>query len=114
MADKMEDLGAQLAQALQESEEFTGLETAYNDMKADADTYQLFKDFQKIQMDLQQKQMAGQELTNDEMSHAREVADKVSKIASIKTLMEKERDVNTLLSNLNQTITKPIESIYQG
>ena len=108
------DTANDLSRQLKETQEYQNLKKAFDDLKAEKDTFETFKKFQQMQANAQQKQMAGQELTNDEMSHAREVADKVSKIASIKTLMEKERDVNTLLSNLNQTITKPIESIYQG
>ncbi|KRN02109.1 hypothetical protein FD13_GL000248 [Levilactobacillus senmaizukei DSM 21775 = NBRC 103853] len=114
MAEKMKTLGTEVAQALQETSEFQGLQDAFEAMKADEATYTLFKQFQQIQMDLQQKQMAGQQLTDDEMKHAREVADQVAKIDVIKTLMDKERDVNNLLSDLNKMITQPIEDIYQG
>ncbi|AKP65482.1 hypothetical protein FC99_GL000186 [Levilactobacillus koreensis JCM 16448] len=114
MADKMQDLSEQIAQALQDTDQFKSLKTAFAAMKADDDTYKLFKQFQQIQLDLQQKQMAGQQLTDDEMKNAREVADKVAKIDTIKTLMEAERGVNDLLSNLNKMITEPIQNIYQG
>ncbi|WP_143463960.1 YlbF family regulator [Levilactobacillus enshiensis] len=114
MADKMQDLSEQIAQALQDTDQFKSLKTAFAAMKADDDTYTLFKQFQQIQLDLQQKQMAGQQLTDDEMKNAREVADKVAKIDTIKALMEAERGVNDLLSNLNKMITEPIQNIYQG
>jgi len=114
MADKMQDLSEQIAQALQDTDQFKSLKAAFEAMKADDDTYTLFKQFQQIQLDLQQKQMAGQQLTDDEMKNAREVADKVAKIDTIKTLMEAERGVNDLLSNLNKMITEPIQNIYQG
>ena len=83
-------------------------------MKEDDATYKLFKRFQQIQMDLQQKQMAGQQVTDDEMSRARDVADQVAKIEAVKTLMDAERGVNALLNQLNQTITQPIQDIYAG
>lgn len=114
MADKMAELGEQVTQALKDSEQFQALQAAFNAMKADTDTYKLFKEFQKIQLDLQQKQMSGQQLTNDEMKHAREVADQVGKIDSIKNLMEAERGVNSMLNQLNKTITQPIQDIYAG
>ncbi|AYM02929.1 YlbF family regulator [Levilactobacillus yiduensis] len=114
MADKMAELGEQVTQALKDSEQFQALQSAFNEMKADTDTYKLFKDFQKIQLDLQQKQMSGQQLTDDEMKHAREVADQVGKIDSIKNLMEAERGVNSMLNQLNKTITQPIQDIYAG
>ncbi|MCH4123074.1 MAG: YlbF family regulator [Levilactobacillus sp.] len=114
MADKMAELGEQVTQALKDSEQFQALQAAFNAMKADTDTYKLFKEFQKIQLDLQQKQMSGQQLTDDEMKHAREVADQVGKIDSIKNLMEAERGVNSMLNQLNKTITQPIQDIYAG
>ncbi|ABJ64585.1 YlbF family regulator [Levilactobacillus brevis] len=114
MADKMQALGAQLTQALQETDEFKALKAAFATMKEDDATYKLFKRFQQIQMDLQQKQMAGQQVTDDEMSRARDVADQVAKIEAVKTLMDAERGVNALLNQLNQTITQPIQDIYAG
>ncbi|MGY5339022.1 YlbF family regulator [Levilactobacillus spicheri] len=114
MAENLRDLGNQVAAALQATPDFQALQKAFDEMKADAETYKLFQQFQQLQGTLQQKQMAGQKLTDDELKNAHDLADKVSKIESVKHLMETERGVNQILSDLNQTITQPIQNLYQG
>ncbi|WP_407889534.1 YlbF family regulator [Levilactobacillus sp. N40-8-2] len=113
MAD-MHALGEQVAQTLQETQEFKDLQAAFDTMKADDETYKLFKEFEQIQMDLQQKQMTGQQPTDDDMKHVQEVAGRVSEKDAIKALMDKERGVNDLLTDLNKMITEPIQAIYKG
>ncbi|CAJ1227245.1 YlbF family regulator [Levilactobacillus zymae] len=114
MAENLKDLGASVAQALQATPEYQALQTAFTTMKADADTYKLFQDFQNLQMSLQQKQMSGQQLSDDELKQAQELATQVGAKPAIKDLMAKEKDVNQILNDLNSTITKPIQNIYQG
>ncbi|GEO73899.1 hypothetical protein FD30_GL000161 [Levilactobacillus namurensis DSM 19117] len=114
MAENLHDLGNQVAEALKATPDYQALQKAFATMKADAETYKLFQEFQQLQGTLQQKQMAGQKLTEDELKHAHDLAEKVSKIESIKDLMETERGVNQILSDLNQTITQPIQDLYQG
>lgn len=113
MADIMKVAG-DLRDAIGTSDEFTALQTAYNAMKADQTAYDLFKDFQGVQLNLQQKQMQGQQLTEDEMKHAQELAQKVGDTQVIKALMDQEKDVNDLLSKLNNEITKPIQELYRN
>lgn len=114
MAETLQDLGATVAKTLQATPEVKALQAAFAEMKADADTYQLFQDFQALQTKLQQKQMGGQKLTDDELKQAQDLATQVGSKPAIKTLMAKEKDVNALLNELNNTITKPIQAIYQG
>ncbi|HIW71933.1 MAG TPA: YlbF family regulator [Candidatus Levilactobacillus faecigallinarum] len=114
MAENLHDLSNQVAAALQATPDFQGLQKAYDTMKADADTYKLFRDFQQLQGTLQQKQMAGQQLSDDELKNAHDLAEKVSKIDAVQALMEAEKGVNQILSDLNKTITQPIQDLYQG
>jgi len=114
MAENIHDLGDQVAEAIKATPDFQALQKAFDTMKADTETYKLFQEFQQLQGSLQQKQMAGQKLTEDELKNAHDLADKVSKIDSIKALMESERGVNQILSELNKTITQPIQDLYQG
>ncbi|KRO00294.1 hypothetical protein IV54_GL000617 [Levilactobacillus paucivorans] len=114
MADDMHTLGEKTAQVLQDTQEFKDLKAAFATMKADEETFQLFKEFEQVQLNLQQKQMTGQQPTEDEMKHVQEVAGRVSKKDAIKALMEKERGLNDLLTELNKTITEPIQDIYKG
>lgn len=113
MADILKTAG-DLRDELAASDEFTTLQSAYNTMKADQEAYDLFKDFQALQLNLQQKQMQGQQLSEDEMKHAQELAQKVGEKAVIKALMDQEKAVNELLAKLNNEITKPIQDLYRN
>ncbi|ANZ62219.1 hypothetical protein AYR62_07255 [Secundilactobacillus paracollinoides] len=113
MAD-INETATTLKEQLKTSDEFKKLADAYDKMKAEQATFDLFKNFQEIQLNIQQKQIQGQQLTEEEMTHAREVADKVGQADAIKVLMDAEKGVNDLLSKLNDEITKPIQDLYRN
>ncbi|KRL55999.1 hypothetical protein FC70_GL000584 [Paucilactobacillus oligofermentans DSM 15707 = LMG 22743] len=99
---------------LSNTQEFAALKEAHAAMKADANAFSMFQDFQNMQMTLQQKQMQGQQPTEDEIKAAQDLAGKVGEIEVVKNLMEKEQAVDQMLSQINQVITKPIQELYQG
>ncbi|AVK62354.1 hypothetical protein C5Z25_11565 [Lactobacillus sp. CBA3605] len=114
MAVNIYDTANQLEQELRDTKEFKELKAAYATMQTNASAFDLFKDFQEIQMQLSQKQMNGEDLTDDEVQKAHDLADKVSNVDEIKTLMGKERNLNQLMNDLNQVITKPVQELYQS
>lgn len=107
------DTANQMERDLRATQEFTALKEAYAELKKDADTFKLFKQFQTLQMQLQQKQYAGQQPTDDEIKEIQATADKVREVKAIQNLMEKERGIDELLSGINNVITKPIQELYQ-
>ncbi|AMV70031.1 Hypothetical protein ADU73_1641 [Pediococcus damnosus] len=112
MAVNIYDTANKMEEELRETTEYKNLVAAYTEMKKDQKTYDLFKDFQEVQVNLQQKQMNGEEMSDDEMSHAREIASQVGDVDVIKSLMDKERALNQLLNDINQIITKPVQDLY--
>ncbi|AVK99730.1 YlbF family regulator [Pediococcus inopinatus] len=112
MAVNIYDTANQMEEELRETTEYKSLVAAYAEMKKDQKAYDLFKDFQEVQVNLQQKQMNGEELSDDEMAHAREIASQVGDVDVIKNLMDKERGLNQLLNDINQIITKPVQNLY--
>jgi len=113
MAVNIYDTANQLEQELRGTKEFKALQTAYEQMHANESAFSLFKDFQEIQMQLSQKQMNGEELSDDEVKKAHDLADKVGNVDEIKALMAQERGLNQLMNDLNQIITKPVQELYQ-
>ncbi|WP_252903797.1 YlbF family regulator [Secundilactobacillus oryzae] len=65
-------------------------------------------------MTLQKKQMQGEELAEDEIKKAHDIAEKVGQFDEIKALMDHEKKVNDLLQQLNQVITQPIQELYRN
>ncbi|MEJ1329906.1 YlbF family regulator [Latilactobacillus sakei] len=104
----------QMATNLQTLPQFLGLQKCFCRLKKDDIAFTMFKKFQTQQMTLQQKQMQGEELTDDEIKEIQELAQKIGDIDAIKNLMEQERQLSQLMDELNQIISKPIADIYQG
>lgn len=108
------DTANQLEQELRQSVEVLGLQAPFNQMKADPMAYGLFQQLQKLQADLQQKQMNNQEIKDEDIKKLQNVSDQLAKYDSVKKLMEQERTVNAMMEELNKIISKPIADIYQN
>lgn len=106
------DTANQLASDLQEAEQITNLKGVFAKLKADEKAYALFDKVQNLQAQLQQKQYTGQEISKEEIDEMKGLTDQFSDFPVIAELMEAERSVNDLVSELNRIITKPIADIY--
>lgn len=103
-----------LEQALRDSEEFKGLKAAYDAVMNDEIAKKIFDDFRTTQIDLQQKQMQGLEITEEEVEKARKVVETVQQHEQISNLMAEEQRVNDLINEVSRTITKPLEELYSN
>ncbi len=70
MAVNFYDVAYDLENALRGSEEFTRLKNLYDEVNADESAKRMFENFRDVQLRLQQKQMAGEEITEDEVQQA--------------------------------------------
>lgn len=70
MAVNLFDSAYELEKAVRESDEYKALKQAYDDVNADPSAKAMFDNFRKIQMELQQKQMMGQDITQEEVEQA--------------------------------------------
>ncbi|MFD1672716.1 YlbF family regulator [Agrilactobacillus yilanensis] len=113
MAVNIYDTANQLEQELQQTPEFLALQKAFADVKNDDFAYASFKKFQEKQMELQQKQMNGQDFTEEDITEMQNMSDQLSKFDTINKLMTEERSMSTLMDDLNRIISKPISDIYQ-
>ncbi|UQS82627.1 YlbF family regulator [Bombilactobacillus folatiphilus] len=108
------DTANQLEKDLRQSEEVMGLQAAFNQMKADPMAYQMFQQMQEMQEKLQQKQMANQEITDDEFKQLQTLSGQLSKFDSVQNLMQQEQKINAMMEELNKIISKPIADIYNS
>lgn len=106
------DSAYDLEKAIRESEEFKSLETAYQVVMDDPSAKQMFDNFRDTQMALQEKQMQGQEITEEEVEQARQVVELVQQHEDISKLMEEEQRLNQVINDVSQIITKPLEELY--
>ncbi|GEM01253.1 Cell fate regulator YlbF, YheA/YmcA/DUF963 family (controls sporulation, competence, biofilm development) [Halolactibacillus halophilus] len=102
----------QLADAIRQSEEFSTLKEAYDAVMSDEIAKKMFDDFRNTQIELQQKQMQGQEISEEEVEQARKVVETVQQHEAISKLMEEEQKVNEFINSISRTITKPLEELY--
>lgn len=106
------DSAYDLEKAIRESEEFKSLKLAYDAVMNDATAKQMFDNFRDTQMALQEKQMQGQEITEEEVEKARQVVELVQQHEDISKLMEEEQRLNTVINDVSRIITKPLEELY--
>lgn len=106
------DSAYDLEKAIRESEEFKGLKEAYEKVMSDETAKPMFENFRDTQMQLQEKQMQGQEITEEEVENARQVVELVQQHEDISKLMEEEQRLNQLINDVSRIITKPLEELY--
>ncbi|SDJ89131.1 YlbF family regulator [Sediminibacillus albus] len=106
------DSAYDLEKAIRESDEFKGLKAAYDKVMADESAKKMFEDFRNTQMQLQEKQMQGQEISEEEVEKAKGVVELVQQHTEISKLMEEEQRLNVMINDVSRIITKPLEELY--
>lgn len=112
MAGNLYDVAYQLEQALRESDEFKALKKLYDEVEADESARRMFENFRDIQLRLQQKQMNGEEITEEEIVQAQKSVQLVQQHEKIAKLMETEQRMSMAIQDLNKIIMKPLEELY--
>lgn len=106
------DSAYELEKSIRESEEFKNLKEAYEAVMNDETAKQMFENFRDTQTQLQEKQMQGQEISEEEVEKARQVVELVQQHEDISKLMEQEQRLNLVINDVSQIITKPLEELY--
>ncbi|WP_106498114.1 YlbF family regulator [Lentibacillus sp. Marseille-P4043] len=106
------DSAYDLEKAIRESDEFKNLKEAYDAVMSDESAKQMFDNFRDTQMELQEKQMQGQDISEEEVEKARQVVELVQQHEDISKLMEQEQRLNMVINDVSRIITKPLEELY--
>lgn len=106
------DQAYDLEKAIRNSEEYQELKQSYDDLEKDETGKKMFDNFRNIQLELQQKQMNGQEITEEEAQQAQQQLQLVQQHEGISKLMAAEQRMSTVIQDLNKIITKPLEDLY--
>lgn len=112
MAVNLYDASYELEKAIRQSDEYTKLKKMYDAVNADESARKMFENFRNIQLELQQKQMMGQEISQEEVEQAQKVVALVQQHALISQLMEAEQRMSMIIGEMNQIIMKPLEELY--
>jgi cell fate (sporulation/competence/biofilm development) regulator YlbF (YheA/YmcA/DUF963 family) len=108
----LHDVANDLEKAIRQSDDYTNLKNLYAAVNADQGSKQLFERFRTMQMELQQKQMMGQEITEEEVQQAQQTVAIVQQDQNIAKLMEAEQRMSMVIGELNKIIMKPLEELY--
>ncbi len=112
MAVNLYDTAYALETAIRQSNEYIQLKQAYNEVNSDPAAKQMFDQFRQIQMNLTQKQMMGQDISEQEIQQAQGTAAMVQQNPKIAHLMQEEQRMSMIIGELNQVIMKPLEELY--
>lgn len=113
MAVNIYDTANQMERELRETKEYTDLKDAYATVEADESANVILKDFQQMQQMIYQKQQMGQEVTEEEVEKAQAVSQQMTENELTTDLMDKERALNQVITDINGIIMKPVQEIYQ-
>lgn len=112
MSNNVYDVANDLEKALRESDDFVSLKKLYDEVNADEAASKMFENFRNIQLNLQQKQMSGEEITQEEIDHAQKSVQLVQQHEKISQLMAAEQRLSVVVTELNKIIMKPLEELY--
>lgn len=107
------DSANEVERDLREQEQYTGLKEAIAEVKADEEANAVLEEFQGMQALVYQKQQMGQEISEEEAAQAKTVSEKMTNNELTTNLMDKERELNQVLTDINEIIMKPIQELYQ-
>lgn len=107
------DVAYDLEKAIKESEQFVNLKEAYEALNNDEPAKKMFDNFRNMNMELQQKQAQGQEVTEEEVQKLQQQAQVIQQNETIGKLMETEQAMNTFVNDLNKIIMTPLEELYK-
>ncbi|WP_438312580.1 YlbF family regulator [Sporosarcina sp. FA9] len=103
-----------LEATFRQTEQFSKVEQAIEEVKNDEEALVLFKNFREIQLTLQEKQMAGEEVEADELEHAQKTAQLAQTNAKIMTMLEAEMQLSGLIEEVNRVLMKPVQNMYES
>lgn len=114
MSVNIYDAANQLERDLRKTDQYKKLEGAFETLQKDDEAKALFDQFRLTQQTLQQKQMTGQEIGEDEAKQAQELSQKVGNNDVLSELIQAEQELGQMIEEINQIALKPIQELYQA
>lgn len=99
--------------AFRKTNEFSALQKAIETVKADENAAKLFKNFRNVQLKLQEKQMQGAQIEEDELQYAQKTAQLAQQNEKIANMLQTEMALSGLIEEINRVLVKPIEGLYK-
>lgn len=106
------DIAHELGKSIKESDEFKLLKQLHEEIEKDPAANQMLENFRRMQMELQQKQMQGMQITEEEAQKAQQLFELVQQQPIISKMMEAEQRLSMIITDINRIITEPLEELY--
>ena len=101
-----------LEKAIRACDEYQQLKKCYDNLEQDETGKKMFANFRNLQIELQKKQMQGEQITREEAQSAQRQLQMIQQHQGISKLMEAEQRMSMVINDLNKIITKPLEELY--
>jgi cell fate (sporulation/competence/biofilm development) regulator YlbF (YheA/YmcA/DUF963 family) len=112
MSTNLFEAANRLETIFRESNEYKSLQRLCTEVSKDPQATQIFNKMNHINAQLQQKQMMGQEIGQQDVEALQRIEAIAQQNDMIKRLMEADYRVNMLLMELSKVISKPLEDVY--
>lgn len=113
MINIYEDIN-KLQVTFRKTKEYEALKETVDAVRSDEEAKALFTNFRDIQMKLQQKQVAGEEIQEDELVYVQKAAQLAQQNVKILAMLEAEMALSTVIEEVNRILVQPIQSLYEG
>ncbi|MEK4387328.1 YlbF family regulator [Solibacillus sp. FSL W7-1464] len=113
MINIYEDIN-KLEATFRKTDEFQNLKNAVETVRADEEAKVLFTNFRDVQLKMQAKQNAGEEITEEEYVFLQKTAQLAQQNAKIIGMLEAEMALSEVIQEVNRIITQPIQALYDG
>lgn len=112
MSTSLVEAAMYFEKVFRESDEYKSLQRICKDLSRDPEARQMYNRINHLNAQLQQKQMKGQEIKQQEIVALQNMETAAQKNEKIKRLIEAEYRVNMLMMEFNNIISKPMEELY--
>lgn len=108
------DTANQLERDIRQLSQFKELVEAFEAVRSNQESRELFDRFVSLSQQIQTQQMSGQDPDEELLEELRGMTDKVGLDENISNLILKEQIMGTVINDLNRIITQPLSELYNG
>lgn len=106
------DTAYQLEKDLRENDSFVALEEAIKKVKSNPESLELLRKFRSGNEELQKKQASGEKPSEEEIQELQKLSMEFYSNKEISEMMEKERQLNIIIEDINRIIIGPLNELY--
>lgn len=112
MSSNLMEAARQFEKVLRESNEYKNIQKLCKELKKDPQARQIYNQINHLNAQLQQKQMMGQEIKQQEVAALQNMETAAQQNERLRRLIEADYQLNMLMMEMNKIISKPLEELY--